>query len=162
MHTGDFSVERDRASCSTIIQAALVRYVANLKQMKSQAAYRLYFALSEEMRVSHSPPQKKTWPGRVFVRLRLLQTAVERPWPSGLRSPFRRCGLDSQPCHCQGFTSHPSTKYARGAVAVARLNHHCIGHGGSKATTSGCLETLLDLRADPLRSSLTVGAPLGL
>ena len=59
MHTGDFSVERDRASCSTIIQAALVRYVANLKQMKSQAAYRLYFALSEEMRVSHSPPKKK-------------------------------------------------------------------------------------------------------
>ena len=48
VHTGDFAVEADRASCSRVIQAAMKPYVAKLQQ-SNMTAYRLYLSLFEEL-----------------------------------------------------------------------------------------------------------------
>ncbi|CAE7193030.1 unnamed protein product [Symbiodinium natans] len=48
VHTGDFSVEKDRASCSRTIQAALTEHLSELRRSKNKTAYRLYLALFEQ------------------------------------------------------------------------------------------------------------------
>eukprot|EP00438_Fugacium_kawagutii_P009560 Skav231890 [mRNA] locus=scaffold708:262658:264354:- [translate_table: standard] len=49
VHSGTFSVERDRASCSQVIQTALAKHLSVLRQAKNKTTYRLYLALFEEM-----------------------------------------------------------------------------------------------------------------
>lgn len=48
MHTGDFAVESDRATCSHVIQTAMKAYVAKLRQ-SNMTVYRLYLSLFEEL-----------------------------------------------------------------------------------------------------------------
>ena len=49
VHSGDFALEEDRASCSLVIQKALSRYVSELRLKKDKTRYRFYLSLFEEM-----------------------------------------------------------------------------------------------------------------
>lgn len=49
VHSGDFSLEKDRASCSLVIQKALTQYISELRRKKDKTRYRFYLALFEEM-----------------------------------------------------------------------------------------------------------------
>ena len=49
VYSGNFAVENDKASCSLLVQKALINFLSILREAKSKTAYRLYLSLFEQM-----------------------------------------------------------------------------------------------------------------
>lgn len=58
VHSGDFAIEDDRASCTLVIQKALTQYISQLREDGYRTAYLLYLSLYEEM--TGLPKKKRT------------------------------------------------------------------------------------------------------
>eukprot|EP00438_Fugacium_kawagutii_P003792 Skav211105 [mRNA] locus=scaffold3323:19083:36601:- [translate_table: standard] len=160
VHMGDFSVEEDRARCCQVLQTALTHCLAQLCQSRRKIAYRLYLSLFEEM-TGLDPKCRSV---EDFLQEFYFSTAAGQ-----------RRGSCLSPVACAALSG--DCKLVRALVAArASLQSHAPGmpevlnmQGFTplhlalwfKSSDLSMLETLLDLRADPMSSGINLLAPLG-
>lgn len=159
VHLGDFAVEKDRASCSTVIQTALTEHLGELSQVKNKTAYRLYRSLFEEM----TGLARKQRSLEEFLSDFSFSNHLHRHKGLG---PIACAALsgDHVLVHTLAVakaslqTSAPALPQTLNASGYSPL-HLAVWF---RSHDLRMLETLLKLRADPSSSSLTALPPLGL
>ena len=159
VHLGDFAIEKDRTSCTLVIQKALSQYISELRQAKrKRVAYRLYLALFEAMTGLAS-------------KRRSVNDFMEE---FSFSQPIERCaGLG--PVACAALTG--DRDLVRNLVnAKACLQTHApampeVMYAPDYTPLHLALwfrphdlqvaETLLELQADPCASTINLCPPLG-
>ena len=157
VHSGDFSVETDRALCTSIVQEALTKHLWKL-QSKNLTAFRLHLSLFEEM---------TGLPGK---RRGLNDFCADFSFSQPLG---KHRGLG--PIACAALSGdHELLRQL--AVAKASINTHAPGMPETmrlpdftplhlaawfRSDNLQVLQTLLELQADPNRSTMNMSPPLG-
>ena len=158
VHSGDFAVEKDRASCSRVIQAALSEYLSQLYQSKNKTTYRLYLSLFEDM--TGLPRKCRS------IEDFLVEFSFSKPLAKhkGL-GPIACAALCGDPILIRELAAAKASLETRAPGMAEMMNMsdaaplHLAAWFHSDLQV---LETLLELRANPNSSSIMVPAPLGL
>ena len=158
VHQGDFALELDRASCCSIIQAALAKHVSKLRQTQSTTTYRFYLALSEEMT---GLPTKQRSVDDFLSEFGFLEPLQQY---RGF-GPVACAALSGDSVLIRDLAIHKACLHTRapGIPALRSIPdltpvHLAAWLGSHDALV---LETLLELRADPHSSTVNVPPPLG-
>ncbi|CAE7499500.1 unnamed protein product [Symbiodinium natans] len=151
IRSGEFAVEDDRDRCGRVVQAALSKYISELREKKDEVPFRLYLSLFEEM-----------------VGLPIKRRNVEDFLKEFHFSPPLQQHKGFGPMACAALSGDHDLVLAL-AHANASLHTHAPGMRETlnqphftplhlvlwfKSQDLRVLETLLELRADPNSSTI--------
>eukprot|EP00438_Fugacium_kawagutii_P025178 Skav201050 [mRNA] locus=scaffold215:53956:60637:- [translate_table: standard] len=159
VHLGNFSVEEDRARCCQVLQTALANHLSELCRSKRKTAYRLYLSLFEEM-AGLDPKCRSV---EDFLQEFSFSTVAGQQRDRSL-SPVACAALsgDCRLVRTLVVTRASLQDHAPAMPEVLHLPGFTPLHLALwfKSNDLHMLETLLDLRADPNTSGISLLPPL--
>eukprot|EP00438_Fugacium_kawagutii_P032693 Skav204467 [mRNA] locus=scaffold5533:38160:41401:- [translate_table: standard] len=160
VHTGDFTIEEDRARCGHVLNTALTDHLAQLCQSRRKTAYRLYLALFEE--TTGLDPKCRSVED--FLQEFYFSTIAGQRKDHSL-SPVACAALSGDCRLVRALVAARASPQSHAPAMPEVLNspgltplHLVLVF---KSHDLHMLETLLDLQADPNSSGIMAIPPLG-